>query len=75
MLKDRQGKKATPKQFAARVFATDLELVYGYWYERWESEYGAMTPRELKEVERHMNQFADRMMKVIGYRINDSGAG
>lgn len=64
--------KLTPKQLAAKIIARDLEIVTGYWEERW-NDGCALGDRKLTEaqcmaVQEQLNKFEARIMKMIGHK-------
>ncbi len=61
MIKGIYEKKLTPKQKAQEIIADKLGQVFE-WYE-WDSEYQAMTQREVDEIERHLEILIARLRK------------
>lgn len=57
--------ETTPKRFAGRVMYYDLQIITGYWNERWEVDYLSMTDAERDEVQRHLEKFEDRMLCLV----------
>jgi hypothetical protein len=59
------GAKTTAKQWALRMVQSDLSIVTGYFPERWEKEWDAMTQKERDEISRQVEKLEDRFKKII----------
>ena len=57
--------KRTPKQFAHGIMLIDLEIVTGYWSERYVDEYRKMTDKERAEVNRQLEILTDRIDRLL----------
>lgn len=64
-IRNYDGDRLTPKQFAKMVFCRGLEIITDYWYERFDKEYRAMTEREVALVDEQMDKLADRIYRMV----------
>lgn len=72
MIRNLTDQKTTAKRFAHDVVIVDLDIVFGYWEERWAASLTAMSEPEREQVRTHMRKFEERLHKVLG---NDRRVG
>ena len=68
-VKDLHGNRSTPKEFAKQVFRVDLDIVEGFWEERWEDQIEDMTPRELDQVRNQIDKIARRIYRMVSKKV------
>lgn len=57
-------KKRTPKQFAAKILASNVELA-DYWHESHEEEYSRMTEKECQAIEKQILKLQKRILSML----------
>lgn len=65
MIRNLHDEKVTPKQFARELILVDLDILFGYWTERWEDTAEAMTEREHAEVTRQLETYRERIERML----------
>jgi len=67
MTTHKNGIELTPKQMAVKIFKSDLELVTGYWQDRYADRYGEkkLTDSDCMKIQLQLDKLEKRIWGML----------